>query len=163
MLTQELVARLFDYVDGKLINKVDRRKAKAGMEAGTPSRQGYRQTNINGKTYFNHRLIFLLFHGYIPVEVEHIDQDKSNSRIENLRPTTRSENKFNVGLNKSNTTGFKGVQPSPRGKPWVARIKVKGKMLHLGMFETKEEAARAYDEAAKKHAGEFACLNFKGE
>ncbi len=95
-------------------------------------------------------------HGVI---VDHIDRNRLNNRRDNLRICTQAQNSCNRSMMRNNTSGFKGV--SRHGKKWQSRIKLDGKSMFLGYFNTKEEAARAYDAAAVKFHGEFASLNFK--
>ena len=75
---------------------------------------------------------------------------------------TRAQNCQNRRVRCDSKSGVKGVVASPNktGKPWRAHIRVNGKRIWLGYFNTTEEAGRAYDEAAIKHFGEFACTNF---
>jgi len=88
-------------------------------------------------------------------EIDHINGDKLDNRRENLRSATRSQNKMNSGKPKNNTSGYKGVCWYKRGNKWRAQIGINGKLKHLGYFEDKEEAAKAYKKAAEKYHGEF--------
>lgn len=99
--------------------------------------------------------------------VDHINGNGLDNRRENLRVATRSQNRRNSRKHKSNTTGFKGVcfvkyggHGSLLPRPYTATITVNKRKVHLGYFETAEEAARAYDDAARKHYGDFAQPNF---
>lgn len=94
------------------------------------------------------------------IEVDHRDNDGLNNVDENLRVATRTQNMFNRGAYKNNTTGFKGVQLN-RGKYFVAQLHINGKTTHLGTFTTAEAAAKVYDAKATELHGEFANLNFK--
>jgi hypothetical protein len=92
--------------------------------------------------------------------VDHRDRDGLNNRRSNLRPATKSENAANAPRRSDSQQRFKGVRPSPRGRPsWVARIQDR----HLGTFLTEHAAARAYDLAALETFGEFAWLNLPEE
>lgn len=91
--------------------------------------------------------------------VDHIDGDTMNNTRANLRIATHQQNMANSRRRRHNS-GYKGVQLRCDGKKWVARIQVDRKGHHLGSFPTPEAAARAYDEAAILHFGEFARLNF---
>ena len=91
---------------------------------------------------------------------DHINGDTLDNQRRNLRPATRSQNGANARISKRNTSGFKGVSWHKQVKKWVAKIRVNRKLLHLGLFVSAEDAARAYDAAALKYFGEFARLNF---
>lgn len=133
---------------------------KLGEPAGQIGVHGYRKIRLDGKYYPSSHLAWFHFYGTAPLNViDHKNRDKADDRIENLRPATHSQNSMNIGRNKANTTGFKGVavfnQP---GKPtrYRALIRVDNKRIFLGIFDTPEEAYAAYCEAAKEHHGEFA-------
>lgn len=89
---------------------------------------------------------------------DHRDRDKLNNRRGNLRIATRSQNNANRRIQKNNRSGFKGVRRS--GGRFQARLHCDKRVVFAGMFDTAEEAARAYDHAANEHFGEFAYLNF---
>lgn len=107
-------------------------------------------------TLYLHRFIIIAKKGQI---VDHIDGDTMNNTRSNLRIATHQQNMANSKKRIGNT-GYKGVQKRCDGKKWVARIQVNRKGIHLGSFTTPEDAARAYDDAAVIHFGEFARLNF---
>jgi hypothetical protein len=122
---------------------------------------GYVRRNIrvNGKhkTVYLHRLVIGDPHGY---QVDHKNGNKVDNRKENLRKATGSQQRANTRLRKDNPHGLKGVTWIKNNKNWVAQICLKGRHVHLGVFTCKKEAAKAYDRAALKHFGEFACTNF---
>jgi HNH endonuclease len=92
------------------------------------------------------------------VEVDHIDRNPLNNSRLNLRTATHQQNCCNQSLQRTSSTGYKGVSSRGNGK-FKARIMLKGVPYNLGDFCTKEEAAYAYNCAAKQLFGEFACLN----
>lgn len=91
--------------------------------------------------------------------VDHINHDTLDNRRSNLRKVTHKQNMMNVRPRSAN--GYKGVSSiAGTNKVWRAYIKPNGKQISLGLYETKEEAAKAYDKAAKEYFGEYAYLNF---
>lgn len=119
-----------------------------------------RETRVDGKrvnTYM-HRVIFNDESAY---EVDHANRDPLDNRKENLRACDRSQNAFNSSMRSDNTTGCKGVFRfnGKSIKKWRSQIQSYGRLVHIGLFHTKEEAIVAYNEAAKKYHGEFAYTN----
>ena len=93
------------------------------------------------------------------LHVDHINHNKLDNRRKNLRVCNRKQNQGNSRKQSNNKTGFKGVFRSPNGK-FIAQAKIDLKSIHIGTFETAEEAAKAYDKVALAEWGEFAKLNF---
>ncbi len=130
----------------------------AGAEAfATVHRQGYRCGVIAGEKCLAHRAVWAVHSGRWPEnQIDHINGDKTDNRIANLREATHAENLQNSRRPSRNTSGFKGVCfDRSRGK-WMARIHADGRDRMLGRFDTPEEAHAAYRAAAEKHHGEFA-------
>lgn len=92
-------------------------------------------------------------------QVDHINMDKLDNRRVNLRVCSARENSLYRPINKNNHSGYKGVSQRKDTKRWQAYIMVNRKRLHLGYYDTKERAAKVYNEAATKYFGEFAYLN----
>jgi len=162
-LTQDKVKELFEYRDGALfwqnrtVDSLGRDKTYLnGKPAGSLDSYGYLQTKIDGKLYLNHRLIFFMFHGYLPVQVDHDDNDRSNNRIENLRPASQNQNQHNALLRKDNTSGIKNVCWNKRQKTWVVRINVNKVPKNIGCFKDLELAELVAIEARNKYHKEFA-------
>lgn len=112
-------------------------------------------------TLYIHRVI-LIRAGFdlTNLEGEHRDRDRLNNQKYNLRVATSSQNKINMALHTRNVSGFKGVYFNRQHMKWQAQISFQSKRRYLGLFESAEEAAKAYDRAAKRLFGEFAFLNF---
>ena len=92
--------------------------------------------------------------------VDHINRDRLDNRKENLRSGRCGENLANRGKPSNNVSGYKGVSRNVnKVNVWSARIVVNYKCIHIGVFDNKEEAAKAYNKAAIKYFGEFAMLN----
>lgn len=108
----------------------------------------------NGKFLPMHREIMCAYSG---IQVDHIDGNTLNNQRSNLRLATPSQNQWNKGLYKNNTSGFKGVSWHKDTKRWQATIAANGKQKSLGVFYSKQDAALAYKEAAAKLHGEFTC------
>lgn len=111
---------------------------------------------ISARTIRMHRVVMRAPQTH---EVDHRFGNRLDNRKANLRVCTRSENNMNKPLLPKNSTGFKGVMWHKRNLRWVSRIKVNGKLIHLGSFTCKIQAAKIYNEAALKYHGEFAHLN----
>lgn len=155
-LTQERVRELFDYVDGNLIWKIDKRKIRKNDIVGYINSVGYLAANIGYEKYLVHRLIWFYFNGYFPEnDIDHIDRNKLNNKIENLREVTRSCNLRNTGNRTNNISGVKGVSWKNNHKKWHARIMVKYKDKFLGYHNDFNEAVLARLAAEQ-------CLDWQG-
>ncbi len=146
MLSQDLLKELFDYKGGNLIWKVSiGKRAKVGNIVGSINNYGYIVTTINKKSYLVHRLIYAWHYGIFnsSMQIDHINRDRSDNRIENLRVVTNQQNKFN----KTNT---KGYTYNKKNKKFQARITINGKEKNLGYFNNEDEAHTAYLNAKEK-------------
>lgn len=143
---------IYDPKQGDLIYRDGKLK---GRVAGTPNGKGYRSIGYKNKLYLQHKLVWAYYYGYILDMIDHIDQNKANNCIENLRVATKSLNEANTGIRKNNTSGYKGVAYHKAAKKWRAYLQCK----HIGLFNTAEEAAIAYDKKAFEIYQEFAHLN----
>ena len=153
MITQENLKQLVDYVDGMLVAKTNSKCRKVGDILSSLTDKGYLRSSVGGKSYRVHRLVFLYHHGYMPIQVDHIDGNRMNNKIENLRDATSSQN--NQNRKATSSSGIKGVVWHKQSKKWVASICVNRKSVHLGSFLSIEEAALVANRARQLAHGEF--------
>lgn len=149
-LTKALADKYFSYNPNTGIivwNECNRRSVKSGKEAGHIRKDGYRQIKFNEKQYLAHRIAWLLTYGKWPNGViDHIDCDRSNNKIANLRDVTDTINKHNrIKPSAHNSTGYLGV--AIKGDKFSAQYTRYGKRTHIGCFDTPEEAHKAFLQA----------------
>lgn len=135
---------LYDAHTGNLLRKKSVGGSLAGSVAGTKTDNGYINVSVKGRLYRAHRLVWLICKGNWPHgDIDHIDGNRSNNKIENLRQTTRSENMQNQRFPRGNNkNGLLGIS-SNKGR-WMARINVNGKQIYLGTFDSPEIAHSTY-------------------
>lgn len=160
MITQDYLKQIFEYKNGKLIWKLKvSRKNNIGQIAGTKTvnlNNRYKVVGLNNKNYLLHRLIFAWHYGIFPKEIDHIDGNVLNNKIENLRIATHEENQRNGKLRKNNNSGCKNVSYRKRDKVYHVSINVGGKVKHIGVFKDLELADLVAQEARNKYHKEFA-------
>lgn len=151
----------FDYKNGNLYYKlIKKRGMKVGDKAGYFCKStGYVKVKIEGKTFTLHRIIFAMHHGFCPKMVDHKNQDKLDNRIENLRPCSRQENVVNSKVRVDNPYGYKGVTFHKASGKFAAQTMWNQKRIHIGLFNTIEEAAQAYNSKLKELSPDFAQFN----
>lgn len=117
----------------------------ANTNTGTEQNRGYSVVRINGKGYLKHRIIWMLTYGVWPKCIDHINGDRWDNKLENLRSVAPSENSKNLSQAVNNTSGVTGVCRNGKafGKCWRARIKINRKDMSLGYFDSFEEAVEA--------------------
>jgi len=170
MCSKEKWNELFSYDDGFLYWKINANNngARIGDLAGFISNPGevdsYAQVRYEGVAYQMSVIIWEMHNGEVPagMDVDHIDGNRLNNVLQNLRLATRSQNlqnrgKHNVGFVPQSK--YKGVSRATGGIGWRAAIYPEGKTVWLGRFKTAKEAAIAYNKAAVEYYGEFAKLN----
>ena len=147
---------LFTYEEGKLFwRRPTSNRVKVGQEAGTLTTNGYKIVQYDKKFRMLHRVIWDYHYdegceGYL---IDHIDNDRLNNRIENLRVCDYSQNAANSFSHSDSRLKSKGV--SVHGNKFRAQIAHQGKRYHLGVFDTEEEAREVYKEKALQLYGEY--------
>jgi hypothetical protein len=152
--TPEMLRKLlrYDAETGQLIwAKTNSRRAPAGSVAGCLSKHtGYIYVGVNNKRLRAHRVVWMIVYNEIPGEIDHIDGNRSNNRLENLRVVSRSGNNQNRGIQRNNTSGATGVSFDSYRSKWAANIQADGKKIKLGRFASFDEAVKAYAAAKEK-------------
>lgn len=142
---------IFDYKDGVLFWKEKSPGRKSNGIAGCTCKQsGYVKLSYNGKAYQAHRIVWEMFNSPIPkgMQIDHINGDKKDNRISNLRIVTNQDNHKNMPKAKNNVSGVTGVYVPKKGKKkYVANIKKEGRTHYIGTYATLESAALARKEA----------------
>jgi hypothetical protein len=127
----------------------------AGKKAGSKSKRGYIYIKINRKSLKAHRLAFLYMKGWIPIEIDHENNDPSDNKWNNLRSSTHIQNSFNRKRHLNNKSGYKGVSWDSVRNKWHTQIMKNGKVVH-SFHDKIEDAAQEYRNKADEIAGEFA-------
>jgi hypothetical protein len=157
-INNELLDSIFIYnkEKGSLIWKVTTStKHKQGTIVGYLNDGGYLAFTLFGNVYLVHRIIWKIENKTFPIEyIDHIDRDRTNNRITNLREATMQQNNFNR-TRKDNSTGYTGVALDKRCGKYRAYINIKGKQKSLGYYFTAYDASLAREAAAKELHGEF--------
>ncbi len=148
MITQQLARELFSYEDGRLFRK--------GKEVGWLNNTGYLRVQVNNKAYLVHQIVFLIHRGYIPTMIDHLDGNKLNNKIENLRECTPSQNQCNAKLRKDSITGVKNVSKHKKDGKFHVRFYVEGKRKTIAIVDDLELAELVAEEARILLHKEFA-------
>lgn len=159
MLTQARLKELLSYDAETGVFKwlVSRGGKPIGSRADNVSKLGYVRISVDYERHNAHRLAFLYVHGKFPDgEVDHINGDRGDNRLINLRVVNRQQQCMNTAKRADNSSGFKGVAFHRGSGRWRARIKKNGKEISLGLYDTPEQAGEAYIEASAIVFGEYA-------
>ena len=150
-LTQERLKEILTYNrnSGVFVWAKVRGACAIGAPAGAIS-HGYIRIGIDGARYMAHRLAWLYVHGeFPPNQIDHINGDRSDNRISNLRSVVRNENSKNQQKNSRNTSGCMGVSHRKRSKPWMAVMRINGEHICLGVFK------EWWDAVCARKSGEY--------
>lgn len=149
-LTMEWCRFHFEYKDGALLRRYSKRSFKANEECGTINTKGYRMITVYKKPYLAHRIVWAYFNNKFSKEtIDHINGDKLDNRIENLRCATKSEN-------SQNRKKAKGITFVKKTGKWQVQIYFNRKSKYLGTFESERDALHTRREAELKYYGVFA-------
>jgi hypothetical protein len=155
MLTQEKLKKLLRYDASSGVfywEKTISNRAVAGSVAGYIDGHGYIAIGIGRKLHRAHRLAWLYVFGTFPkADIDHINKDRKDNRIENLRLATRAQNLQNCFKKSNNTSGVTGVSWNKRTQKWEAHITSNYKKVFLGLFDSIEDATNARLSAKKKY------------
>lgn len=158
-MTQEEVKAKFDYrPDGRLTFRERCGSAHKGKASGCVDSRGYRQTRVNGVLQLDHRIIYLWHHGFLPEFLDHINGNRLDNRVENLRPVTKVQNSHNSKRRSNNKSGVRGVNWHKQHRKWYANIRVDGKSKFLGLFTDLADAKAARESAELELLGEYSPL-----
>lgn len=127
------------------------KNVKAGRKAGYRRSNGYIVITIQGRCYFAHRLAWLFIYGEWPTQIDHVNHDRADNRICNLREVSTSVNGKNRRLGNNNSTGIIGVYKIKNSGRWQAAITINNKLKGLGRFDDFFEACCARKSAERKH------------
>lgn len=144
------VGSRFDYAGGFIYWK------KNGRPAGSKNSRGYMTIRVDGKTYQVHRIVWALHNESVPEFIDHINGNKADNRIENLRAATLSENNRNAQLKVTNTSGVKGVHFDKQSGKWKVQLYVDGKQKSFGFYADLKEAEAVAIAKRNEHYKEFA-------
>lgn len=158
MVTQNRLKEVLSYevITGNFYWKIRLSStAKLDQIAGTINSCGYRIIKIDGTLYTASRLAFLFMLGYIPAEVDHINNTPLDNSWLNLRAVTKNQNQHNKKLQINNTSGIKGVTWHKKVAKWQAQVKLQGKYYSAGYFNCLIEAKEAVETLRLSLHGEY--------
>jgi hypothetical protein len=141
----------------KIPQRVNNRKlCDVGREAGSVHYSGYIKLTLKNKPVLAHRLAWALYLGEPPPEIDHINGDRSDNRLENLRAATRAQNMHNAKAKRHSTSGHKNVQWDSESGKWRVRVRVNGVRHHVGRFSELDDAVAAARQFMLENHKEFA-------
>ena len=144
---------VYDHLTGELFYV--RRLSKGGIkviECKSVDKDGYYQLRVFGVMYTQHRLAWALYHDEFPKQdIDHINHNRMDNRISNLRSCCRRDNNLNIKLRGNNKSGFNGVWFSSQIGKWVAEARLDNKKYHIGVYNDKSSAINAREKFNKEN------------
>jgi hypothetical protein len=151
-ISQQRVLDLFRYDDGKLFRKSDNKE----MGIYSTKHHRYARVVIDGKEYKLHRIIFFYHHGYLPEIIDHINGDRYDNHIENLREANTYQNRQNSGIYSTSKSGVKNVYWDKKCNKWRVSFSINGKRKYFGGYDDLEEAKQIATSMRDKYFKQFA-------
>jgi hypothetical protein len=152
MLDQKILKSILNYNPETGIftwRKKPSKQINIGSIAGTKNHYGYVEICVDSKKYQSHRLAWLYVHGFGPEQqIDHINGDRSDNRICNLRDVSHTVNNCNQKIHREGK--LPGCTFLSRVKKWQAQVKINGQCKYLGCYKTQQEAHKAYTRAKEK-------------
>jgi len=154
---------IYDPETGKFKYRIKPNKnIDINKEPGYINNNGYRVIAMDGKDYLAHRLVWLYMNNCLPLLIDHINGNKSDNRLCNLREATKSQNAVNSGVRKNNKLGIKGIQQVKGSIGYQVRFYINGKQHYLGTYPTMDHALKIYKDAVIAIHNEFVHSSVKG-
>ena len=159
MISKDRAWELYNYSpETGIFTHKKKRGVLAGSVAGSPHNRGYITIGCDRRAYLAHRLAWLMIYGAFPekgMDIDHIDGDRTNNKIENLRLASRKDNLKNAVGHKDSVSGVKGVSWAKKEGKWQVRFYRSGKSTWLGLHDNLEYAKQVHEDAVRKYDGEF--------
>ena len=154
-MNNELNAK-FELKNGSLYWKANRKIVLIGQRAGADHIKGYRQIYHKGKYYLEHQLVWAMQYGYVPKQLDHINGNKQDNRIENLREATNSQNQKNTKTRITSKSEVKNVHGVGRDKKWTVQMYIDGIKRSFGNYHDIAYAKFVADFIRHKYFGKWA-------
>jgi hypothetical protein len=159
MITQQELKELLHYnpETGIFTWKVSTaRRVSSGDVAVTKRKDGYIQIKLNNELILSHRLIWIYMYGYLPKYIDHINGQRDDNRIINIREVSNQQNSLNSKISKNNTSGIKGVYWDKSRNKWTVRLSIDGKCKFFKRFDDIDLAKLVIEEVRNKYHGKYA-------
>ena len=159
MVTQEFLKAVLNYDQdtGIFTWKVSpARQVFSGDIAGTKRKDEYIQIKVDNELILSHRLAWIYMYGYLPKYIDHINGQRDDNRITNIREVSNQQNSLNSKISKNNTSGIKGVYWDKNRNKWAVRLFVNGKCKFFKRFDDMDLAKLVIEEVRNKYHGKYA-------